>query len=55
MQPLITIALLAAFAVLFYAETILFFEHRRQWVEDKILELTSIFAINLCAYAVMTT
>ena len=29
------------------------FEHRRQWIEDKMLELASIFSIDLCAYAVM--
>ena len=29
------------------------FEHRRQWIEDKMLELASVFAIDLCAYAVM--
>jgi REP element-mobilizing transposase RayT len=30
------------------------YEHRRQWVEDKILELAEIFAIDIAAYAVMS-
>lgn len=30
------------------------FEHRRQWVEDKLLELAKVFCIDLCAYAVMS-
>ncbi|MDH5518321.1 MAG: transposase [Gammaproteobacteria bacterium] len=30
------------------------FEHRRQWLEDKLLELAQIFCIDLCAYAVMS-
>ena len=30
------------------------FEHRRQWIVDKLFELTVIFAIDLCAYAVMS-
>ena len=29
------------------------FEHRRQWIEDKLLALATVFAIDLCAYAVM--
>lgn len=29
------------------------FEHRRQWIEDKILALARIFALDVCAYAVM--
>jgi len=30
------------------------YEHRRQWLEDKILELAEIFALDVCAYAVMS-
>ena len=30
------------------------YEHRRQWVEDRLLLLAEVFAIDLCAYAVMS-
>jgi len=29
------------------------YEHRRQWLEDKLHEVANIFSIKLCAYAVM--
>jgi REP element-mobilizing transposase RayT len=30
------------------------FDHRRGWVEDKLLSLTQVFAIDVCAYAIMS-
>ena len=30
------------------------FDHRRQWIEDRIHEVSEIFAVDLCAYAVMS-
>ena len=30
------------------------YEHRRAWVEEKLLVLTDVFAIDVCAYAVMS-
>jgi hypothetical protein len=27
------------------------YEHRRAWIEDKVLWLSSVFAIGICAYA----
>lgn len=30
------------------------YEHRRQWIEDKLLELADIFALDVCSYAVMS-
>ncbi|WP_298773365.1 transposase [uncultured Shewanella sp.] len=30
------------------------YEHRREWVEERILELGRVFAIDICAYAVMS-
>jgi hypothetical protein len=29
-------------------------EYRRQWVDARILEIATIFAIDICAYAVMS-
>jgi hypothetical protein len=31
------------------------FDHRRQWLEDRILELGEIFAVDLCGYAVLSS
>ena len=30
------------------------FEHRRQWLEDKLLILGELFALDICAYAIMS-
>ena len=30
------------------------YEHRRQWVEDRLLYLAEVFCIDVCAYAVMS-
>jgi REP element-mobilizing transposase RayT len=30
------------------------FEHRRGWVEDKLLFLSTVFAIDVCAFVVMS-
>ncbi|MFQ3219728.1 MAG: REP element-mobilizing transposase RayT, partial [Paraglaciecola sp.] len=30
------------------------YEHRRGWVEDRVLFLSTVFAIDICAYAVMS-
>ncbi len=29
------------------------YEHRREWVESKLLALTKVFCIDVCAYAVI--
>ncbi|MBM7074321.1 transposase [Shewanella sp. 202IG2-18] len=30
------------------------YEHRREWVENRLLELADVFAVEICAYAVMS-
>lgn len=34
--------------------TVQSFDYRRAWIEDKLLELTKVFCIDVCAYAVMS-
>ena len=29
------------------------FEHRRGWIEEKLKELSTVFCIDICAYAIM--
>jgi len=31
------------------------FEHRRDWIEERLLELAQIFAIAVCGYSVMSS
>ncbi len=30
------------------------YEHRRDWVESRLLQLAEVFAIDICAFAVMS-
>ncbi|MES9969859.1 MAG: hypothetical protein ABW092_07465 [Candidatus Thiodiazotropha sp.] len=30
------------------------YDHRRQWIDDRIQQLVEIFAIDVCAYSVMS-
>ncbi|MES9992606.1 MAG: hypothetical protein ABW098_11665 [Candidatus Thiodiazotropha sp.] len=30
------------------------YEHRRQWIVDRMKQLADVFAIDICAYAVMS-
>ena len=31
------------------------FDHRKGWILDRVKHLSSLFAVNVCAYAIMTT
>ncbi|GGB22668.1 hypothetical protein GCM10007414_39830 [Agarivorans gilvus] len=54
MIRLITIVFPAVFVGLEDKQTGKSYEHRRQWVEDYLLKLAEVFAIDVCAYAVMS-
>jgi len=30
------------------------FEHRRQWIADRVKRVAAVFAVDLCAYAIMS-
>ncbi|NLJ92799.1 MAG: transposase, partial [Aeromonadales bacterium] len=29
------------------------FRHRKQWIQERLLQLQAVFTVNLCAYAIM--
>ena len=41
------------FCVVFDKETGVSYEHRRDWIEKRIFQLSQVFAIDICAHAVM--
>ncbi|VAW68289.1 Mobile element protein, partial [hydrothermal vent metagenome] len=43
-----------AFLCGFNVDTNKDYEYRRQWLEDKLLDTADIFAIDICAYAIMS-